>query len=257
MSIELKTITYVGDPPKRRNPFHVLGGWILLLFAAGIGYLFLEPLVPFLVAQQSEANERNARVAIAALQDSGSFGGRLAAAALERTASPEPSGNEEAATGSTAAGMPGKIDRADVVVGCYQTVGVDLQELVHEDMEKNARSYPQYWQWTTPDPRRVPNLHRFLARYGVALPLTRNRDEFAAGDVVVWRLPFATDHDGARHIGVVVPGPGARNSEKWVVHNEGNGAEWDDDLFRYELIGHYRYVPGAEAVTAVTTAEEE
>ncbi|NNC90421.1 MAG: DUF1287 domain-containing protein [Akkermansiaceae bacterium] len=256
MSIELKTIAYIGEAPKRRSPFQILGGWILLLMALGISYFFLEPLVPFLVAQRSEANERNARAAIEALRDSGTFGGQLAAAALEQTAL-EPDPALAAGKGGNGGGdaRPETGWSADLLVQSYRSLGVDLQQLVQEDMEKNIRSYPQYWKWKGPDPavdhRRVPNLHRYFSRYGMALPVTRNHAEFAVGDVVVWRLPNATSDDGARHIGVVVPGPGAKSHEKWVVHNEGSGPEWDDDLFQFELIGHYRYAPGAQAVTVV------
>ncbi len=34
---------------------------------------------------------------------------------------------------------------SDVIIRSYRTLGVDLQKLVHEDMQKNFKAYPQIW----------------------------------------------------------------------------------------------------------------
>jgi hypothetical protein len=39
------------------------------------------------------------------------------------------------------------------------------------------------------------------------------------------------------------------------VHNIGSGPEWEDKLFDYEIVGHYRFAPGRESSTA--SAENE
>lgn len=54
----------------------------------------------------------------------------------------------------------------DVVIRSYRALGVDLQQLVHEDMKQNFSAYPTIWGLTRPDSnidhRRVPNLETFL-----------------------------------------------------------------------------------------------
>ncbi|MGB1888313.1 MAG: DUF1287 domain-containing protein, partial [Akkermansiaceae bacterium] len=32
-----------------------------------------------------------------------------------------------------------------------------------------------------------------------------------------------------------------KKTEKWVVHNIGNGPQWEKKLFDYSIKGHYRY----------------
>ena len=117
---------------------------------------------------------------------------------------------------------------SDVVIRAFRTIGVDLQREVHEDMRANFRVYPKMWGLSAPDAnidhRRVPNLMKFFERRGKVA-----RQPFAAGDVVAWRLP-----GGLYHIGIVADPP-------YVVHNIGRGAQREDILFAYPIIGHYRW----------------
>jgi uncharacterized protein YijF (DUF1287 family) len=52
---------------------------------------------------------------------------------------------------------------------------MDLQKLVHEDMKRAFRAYPQNWGLRRPDRnidhRRVPNLQVFFTRHGKILPM--------------------------------------------------------------------------------------
>jgi uncharacterized protein YijF (DUF1287 family) len=129
-----------------------------------------------------------------------------------------------------------------VIIRSYRALGIDLQRLVFEDMSAHFDVYPQLPEYGTrkgPDPcidhRRVPNLERFFSRFGVELPADRDASHYSGGDIVVWQ-------GGAdRHIGIVVPGPGERASERWVVHNLDRGPVWEDCLFDFEVVGHYRY----------------
>jgi uncharacterized protein YijF (DUF1287 family) len=60
----------------------------------------------------------------------------------------------------------------DVIIRAYRKLGIDLQQLVHEDMRKNFSLYPAKRNWgqtktdTNIDHRRVPNLQTFFARHG-------------------------------------------------------------------------------------------
>ncbi|MGD1979342.1 MAG: DUF1287 domain-containing protein, partial [Akkermansiaceae bacterium] len=89
---------------------------------------------------------------------------------------------------------------------------------------------------TNIDHRRVQNLQRFLARKGEVLEVTQEDGDYRFGDLVIWQLP-----GGSKHIGIVVPGPGAKKSEKWVVHNNRKGPQWEDKLFDYTIKGHFRF----------------
>ena len=128
----------------------------------------------------------------------------------------------------------------DVIIRAFRRVAVDLQVLVHDDMQRAFSAYPQQWGLTRPDPnidhRRVPNLMTFFERKNKALPLSRDPSSYQPGDVVAWRLP-----GGRLHVGLVsnVRVPATRRYK--LVHNIGAGAKLEDILFAYEIIGHYRY----------------
>ncbi len=91
----------------------------------------------------------------------------------------------------------------DEVIRSYRAVGVDLQKLVHEDMEQNFSVYPRSWKAKKTDKnidhRRVPNLMTFFQRQGASLPLTDAARDYRPGDVVTWDLS-----GGLTHIGLVV-----------------------------------------------------
>lgn len=132
------------------------------------------------------------------------------------------------------------IDRgvcSDVVIRAMRTIGVDLQREVHEDMRRNFREYPSKSKWglTAPDAnidhRRVPNLMKFLERRGKA-----TRAPYVAGDIVAWRLP-----GGLYHIGVVSAEKDPATTRPLVVHNIGRGAQKEDVLYAFDIIGHYRW----------------
>jgi uncharacterized protein YijF (DUF1287 family) len=133
----------------------------------------------------------------------------------------------------------------DVVVRAYRKLGLDLQELVHQDMKKSWDKYPhvQKWQLKKPDTnidhRRVPNLATYFARHGVTVAPSKEARDYLPGDVVTWRLPGNATHIGIvgdKHSGAGVP---------LMIHNIGAGAQEEDMLFKYNVTGHYRWHPKA------------
>ncbi|MCE9624708.1 MAG: DUF1287 domain-containing protein [Deltaproteobacteria bacterium] len=128
----------------------------------------------------------------------------------------------------------------DVVIRAFRKGGVDLQALVHQDMQKNFSAYPKTWGLKQTDAnidhRRVPNLMTFFARKGKSLPVTQQADDYLPGDVVAWRLS-----NGLLHVGLVTDRPTFDTKRRLVVHNIGQGARLEDVLFAFQLIGHYRY----------------
>ncbi len=131
----------------------------------------------------------------------------------------------------------------DVVIRAYRSLGIDLQELVHQDMSANFPIYPKNWNLSKPDPnidhRRVPNLMCFFNRFAESLPASKQSRDYRPGDIVCWNLG-----GGILHIGIV---SAYFNSDHrpLIVHNIGAGQELEDMLFDYQIIGHYRYQPSA------------
>jgi uncharacterized protein YijF (DUF1287 family) len=214
---------------------------VILVISIGIAFWFGRPLVESLKAEQAGVSMEQAALLIASLEESEEPGSRLAAAALSHSGEeitfdaayykiPYPDGDIAASRGNA----------ADVVIRCLRHTGIDLQKEVHEDMARNFRLYPQLWGASGPDTsidhRRVANLQRFFERMGQTLPATRNPSDYRPGDIVIWSLANAD-----QHIGIVVPGPGNRAHEPWVVHNMGKGVKWEAVLFDFKPEAHFRY----------------
>lgn len=130
----------------------------------------------------------------------------------------------------------------DVIIRAYRKLGIDLQKKVHEDMSANFDKYPNYWGLTSTDRnidhRRVPNLMVFFERYGTKLPVTNKSDDYSPGDIVCWNLG-----GGVTHIGFVVNKKSDDNERYLIVHNIGTGQVIEDCLFKFKIIGHFRYTP--------------
>ena len=154
---------------------------------------------------------------------------RLAKAALERTKHlviynpkyfkiPYPNGDVPAHFGVC----------TDVVIRAYRAVGIDLQKDVHQKMggDKNIAH------------RRVKVLEKFFKRYGQSLPVTNDPKEYKPGDIVTYYLKEAISSKD--HIAIVSDKIGI-SGNLMIIHNIGLGPKLDDDLFTYQLRGHYRY----------------
>ena len=134
----------------------------------------------------------------------------------------------------------------DVVIRSYRQLGIDLQQLLHEDISANFEQYPSKRIWglnkpdTNIDHRRVPNLRTFFSRHGESLEVSDSWKDYKPGDLVTWKL------GGVRpHIGIV------SNKKNWkghplIVHNVGWGPKLEDVLFAYPITGHYRYNPNKD-----------
>lgn len=129
---------------------------------------------------------------------------------------------------------------SDVVVRAFRKCEVDLQQVVHLDMKSNFDKYPKMWGLKRPDPnidhRRVANLMTFFERKEKALPITHRARTYRPGDIVAWKLD-----NGLLHIGLVTNVLAPESERYQMVHNIGRGAEVEDVLFAWEIIGHYRY----------------
>ncbi len=139
---------------------------------------------------------------------------------------------------------------ADVIVRAGRdALGLDLQQLVHEDMARDFAAYPRAWGMQHPDSnidhRRVLNLEVFWKRAGASIWTSTsktNGDDFPGpleeGDLLTWLL------DGRLpHVGMVVSNglPGAR-----IVHNIGGGVQENGlgQMRGQQAKGHFRWPVG-------------
>lgn len=127
----------------------------------------------------------------------------------------------------------------DVVVRALRaSLSMDLQKLVHEDMKRNFKRYPQNWGLKGPDKnidhRRVPNLQTLFKRKGWALPVSKESGDYQAGDLVTCTVP-----PNLPHIMVVSERKNA-NGCCLIIHNIGGGTQEEDRLFEFQITGHYR-----------------
>ncbi len=154
---------------------------------------------------------------------------RLAKAALERTKHlviynpkyykiPYPNGDVPAHFGVC----------TDVVIRAYRAVGIDLQKDVHEKMGGDANIAH----------RRVKVLEKFFKRYGQSLPVSKDPKAYKPGDIVTFHLKEAIASKD--HIAIVSDKIGI-SGNPMIIHNIGLGPKLDDDLFSYQIRGHFRY----------------
>lgn len=128
----------------------------------------------------------------------------------------------------------------DVVIRALRQQGIDLQVLVHQDMEKHFHAYPGLWKLHATDPnidhRRVPNLETFFQHSGKALPAPSQQSVFLPGDIVTWRIgPKKLPHIG------IISDQKTPSGVPLVIHNVGRGTQEEDVLWQYDLIKHFRW----------------
>lgn len=128
----------------------------------------------------------------------------------------------------------------DVVIRAYRdALGLDLQQLVHDDMAANFSKYPKNWGLKGPDKnidhRRVPNLRRFFERQGAALSVSDKGSDYREGDIITQSV------QGLPHIGIVSGDKALLNGNPLIIHNIGWGTKKDDVLFAFPITGHYRF----------------
>jgi uncharacterized protein YijF (DUF1287 family) len=127
----------------------------------------------------------------------------------------------------------------DVIVRALRSsLGMDLQQLVHEDMKNHFSNYPQNWALKGPDKnidhRRVPNLQAYFKRMGYELPGSKNPRDFKPGDLVTCIVPPNLPHI------MIVSDRTNSVGQPLVIHNIGSGAKEEDRLFEFKITGRYR-----------------
>jgi uncharacterized protein YijF (DUF1287 family) len=86
-----------------------------------------------------------------------------------------------------------------------------------------------------PPPR--AKLANIFTRKGKSLLITQNGADYKAGDVVAWDL----DGKGITHVRLVSNIYNESTKRYLIIHNIGGGAQAEDKIFDWKIIGHYRY----------------
>ena len=174
-----------------------------------------------------------------------SFDDDIVAALLERTTHNVTYDGSYRSIGYPGGDVPENVGVCtDVIIRSYRKLGIDLQKLVHEDMQNNFTLYPskRIWGLSKPDKnidhRRVPNLQAYFERHANVLSKSKKVSDYKTGDIVTWMLP-----GNLPHIGMVINESSQDTGNPLIVHNIGRGPQKSDMLFDYKITGHYRFVP--------------
>ncbi|MFC7049012.1 DUF1287 domain-containing protein [Emcibacter nanhaiensis] len=124
---------------------------------------------------------------------------------------------------------------SDLIIHAYQAQGIDLDQLVEQDMAQARGDYPDDWGFaaTGTGENRVTNLATYFKRHGFALPT----GGYEPGDLVTW-----TVSGSHTHIGIVIADTSA-DGTPLVVHDAEGGPEVEDVLAKQAVTGHYRFLP--------------
>lgn len=127
----------------------------------------------------------------------------------------------------------------DVVVRALRdSLGMDLQKLVHEDMKSAFSQYPTKWGLSRPDRnidhRRVPNLETWFERQGYSAGVSDDPADYLPGDLVTCLVGGNQPHI------MIVSDSATPSGVPLVIHNIGSGTKEEDRLFAFPLSGHYR-----------------
>lgn len=127
----------------------------------------------------------------------------------------------------------------DVVIRALRdSLKIDLQKLVHEDMSSAFSKYPTIWRLKKPDRnidhRRVPNLRCYFKRKGYSLPVTEAKEDYQPGDLVTCTVPSNRPHI------MIVSDKKTSDGIPLVIHNIGAGTREENRLFSFPITGHYR-----------------
>lgn len=127
----------------------------------------------------------------------------------------------------------------DVVIRALRKQNIDLQKVIHEDMKRNFKAYPQIWGLKNTDRnidhRRVPNIAKYMTRQGYSVQNSPFKTAlFKAGDIVTWDLGR-----GLVHIGIVSDRKSS-SQVPLIIHNIGRGTQEENILLQYKITGHYR-----------------
>ncbi len=127
----------------------------------------------------------------------------------------------------------------DVVVRSLREVGIDLQELVHDDVARDLQAYGVSGADPHIDHRRLSTMQTYFTRNALSLTTElRDKSAWRAGDIVFFAWQWFR---GAppEHVGIISDKIGPRGLPL-VIENGGPKAAEVDSLGRGKIVGHFR-----------------
>jgi uncharacterized protein YijF (DUF1287 family) len=127
----------------------------------------------------------------------------------------------------------------DVVVRSLREIGIDLQELVHDDLLRDMQAYGVSSVDPHIDHRRVSTMFTYLQRNAMSVTADlHDKKAWRAGDIVFVAWQFKR---GAlpEHVGIISDKIGPRGLPL-VIENGGPRAIEADSLGRGKVVGHFR-----------------
>jgi uncharacterized protein len=127
----------------------------------------------------------------------------------------------------------------DVVVRSLREIGIDLQQLVHDDLVRDTQAYGVSRADLHIDHRRISTMFTYFQRNALAVSADlRDRAAWRAGDIVFVAWQFKR---GAlpEHVGILSDKIGPRGLPL-VIENGGPRPIESDSLGRGKVIGHFR-----------------
>lgn len=128
----------------------------------------------------------------------------------------------------------------DVIVRSLREIGVDLQQLVHDDILRDPRPYKLDSSDYNIDHRRVGTMYVFFQRQAMALTNDlHDKKAFRPGDIVF--ISFSSWIKGAlpEHVGIISDKMGPRGYPM-LIENGGPRPIEGDGLGRGKVVGHFR-----------------
>jgi uncharacterized protein YijF (DUF1287 family) len=121
----------------------------------------------------------------------------------------------------------------DVIWNAFQAAGYNLRDMVDADVAKSKENYTTI---ETPDSnidfRRVNNLYDFFERNAKVLSTNlSNPEDWQAGDIVVFTKHIAICSDKRNEKGI-----------PFLIHFDSKGAREVNEIEKYKIVGHYRWV---------------
>jgi uncharacterized protein YijF (DUF1287 family) len=127
----------------------------------------------------------------------------------------------------------------DVIVRALRdALGIDLQQLIHEDMKNSFLLYPKRWGLKLPDKsidhRRVLNQKKYFERKGFSIPVSDKPGDYLPGDIVTCIV-----YGNLPHI-MIVSDKKDEQGIPLVIHNIGIGTREESSPLPADVTGHYR-----------------
>ncbi|MDB4938185.1 MAG: hypothetical protein JWP87_5157 [Labilithrix sp.] len=127
----------------------------------------------------------------------------------------------------------------DVVVRSLREIGIDLQQLVHDDLAHDLKGYGAGFTDPNIDHRRVGTMFTFFQRNAMSLTHdVRDKAAWRAGDIVFVAWTW-TRGAPPEHVGVISDKIGPRGLPL-VIENGGPKAVEADSLGHGKVVGHFR-----------------